>query len=131
MEVSELEHFLLVRITSFAENVRDEGGDSKFVLLDAPRGNGAGRGVEVAGAARVAEAVKEVRRREAAPATRRRATRPAQWYTQPNHSQETPREETAIEFSYTWSLMPFMPRDRVIVKRMTTYWARERQNVIF
>ena len=84
VEVSELEHFLLVpedtdvSITSFAENARDEEGCSKFVLRGTPRGKGAGRGVDVADAARFAEAAREVRRREAASATRRRATRPAQ-----------------------------------------------------
>ena len=46
VEISELEHFLLgpedadISITSFAENARDEGGQSKFVLLDTPRGKG-------------------------------------------------------------------------------------------
>ena len=93
VEVSELEHFLLgpedtdVSITSFAENARDNSGCSKFVLLDTPRGKGAGRGVVVADATRFAEAAREVRRREAASATRRRATRPAQWYMRPDPSQ--------------------------------------------
>ena len=85
VEVSELEHFLLVpedtdvSITS----PKTPGGRSKFVLRDTPRGKGAGRGVEVADAARFAEAAREVRRREAASATRRRATRPAQWKMRP------------------------------------------------
>ena len=48
VEVSELEHFLLgpedaVISMSFAEIARDEGGFSKFVLHDTPRGKGAGR----------------------------------------------------------------------------------------
>ena len=83
IEVSELEHFLLgpeetdVSITSFAENARDEGGCSTFVLLDTPRGRGAGRGVEVADAAGFAKAAREVTRGEAASATRKRATRRA------------------------------------------------------
>ena len=48
VEVSELEHFLLgpedadVSIRSLAENARDEGGYSKFVLLSIPRGKGGG-----------------------------------------------------------------------------------------
>ena len=57
----------------FAENARDEGGYSKFVLLDTPRGKGTGRGVEVADAARFADAPSEVRRPEEASATRRMA----------------------------------------------------------
>ena len=66
VEVSELEHFLLlpddadISIRSLAENARDEGGYSKFVLLNIPRGKeGGGRGLEVADAARLAEAAGE------------------------------------------------------------------------
>ena len=57
VEIRELEHFLLgpeeadISITSFAENGRNGGGYSKFVLLDTRYGEGAGRGVEVADAA--------------------------------------------------------------------------------
>ena len=99
VEISELEHFLLgpedavISITSFAENARD----CKFVLLDAPRGKGAGRGVEVADAAHFAAAAGDVRRREEASATRGRATRPVQWSTRPDPSLETLRERTAMD----------------------------------
>ena len=54
VDISELEHFLLgtedaeVSIRSLAENVRVEGGYSRFVLLDTPRGKGGGRGAKVA-----------------------------------------------------------------------------------
>ena len=63
------------------------------MLLDTPRGKGAGRGVEAADAARFAEAARG--RYEAASAHRRRVSRPAQWSTRPDPSQETPREETS------------------------------------
>ena len=59
-----------ISIASFAEDARDDGGYSNFVLLDTHRGKGASRGAEVADAARFDEAAKEVRRLEAAAATR-------------------------------------------------------------
>ena len=46
------------------ENARDEGSHNKFVLLNTPRGKGAGQGVDVADVARFAEAAREVRTRE-------------------------------------------------------------------
>ena len=98
-ESSELEHLLLgpedadISNTSFAENARD----CKFVLLDAPRGKGAGRGVEVADAAHFAAAAGDVRRREEASATRGSHTRPVQWSARPDPSQETPREGTVMK----------------------------------
>ena len=119
---------------SFSENARDEGGCSKFVLLETPRGK-AGQGAGVADASPIAEAGREVRRREAASATRRSATRSPQWSTRPDPSQETEREETAVGMDHAQLLPEFdavyvwKPRDRVIVKRMITYLARERQNV--
>ena len=110
-----------ISITSFAESAGDEGGYSQFVLLDTPRGKGAGRGVEVADAARFAEAAREVSRREQASATRRRATGRAQWSaTGMDHAQLLPKFDAV----YAWT-----PRVRVIVKRMTAYLARERQHV--
>ena len=87
----------------YAANARNEGGCSKFVLLDAPRGNGAGRGPEVADAARFAE---------------------------------DPSQETAMVCDHAQLLLAFDAvcawtlRDGVVVKRMTTYLARERQNVV-
>ena len=39
----------------FTENARDEGGESKFELLDTPRGQGGGRGAEGADAASLVE----------------------------------------------------------------------------
>ena len=55
MEINELEHFLFcedahISIRSLAEDARDEGGESRFVLFDTPRGKGGGRGAEVADA---------------------------------------------------------------------------------
>ena len=61
MGIRELEFFLLgpgdedISITSFADNARDEGGYSRFVLLDTRRGK------EVAHAARFAEQAKKER----------------------------------------------------------------------
>ena len=53
MEVSEVDFFLLG--PSLAKNARDEGGYSRFVLLDTRQG------AEVADAARFAEAARNVK----------------------------------------------------------------------
>ena len=60
-------------------------------------------------------------RREAVPQTRRRATRPAQGSTNEIDGARLFPEFDAV---YAWT-----PRDEVIIDRMTTYLARERQNV--
>ena len=58
LEVRELERFLLgtedahISVRLLSENARDQGGPSRFVLLDTPRGKGGGRGAEVADAVR-------------------------------------------------------------------------------
>ena len=114
VEISELEHFFPgpedsdISIRLFGANAREEGGYGKFVLLDAPRGKGAGRAVEVADAARCAEVAEKGRRREGPSAARRRATRE--------------REETAMKLDPAQLLPVFdavcarTPRDRLIIR---------------
>ena len=120
---------LISAFTSFAENARDEGGYGKFVLLDAPRGKGAGRGVEVADAAHFAAAAGDVRRREEALATRGRATRPVQWSAWPDPSQEQGKCDHAQLLPEFDAVCAWTSSDRVIIRRMIANLARERENV--
>ena len=80
--------------------------------------------------AKYPEYERESRRRNAAPATRRGASRPAQWHTRPDHVQETAMDvdfaQLLPEFDAVYALTS---RDRVVIKRMIVYLARERQNV--
>ena len=105
MEVTELEHYLHVpedadnRTESFAESVRDDGGCGMFVLLDT---EGGGRGAHHLWTARERA---ELRRQEETDA-------------------KYPELIPEFDAVYVWMLV-----DRVIIERMTTYLAGERQNV--
>ena len=148
VDISKVDHFLFstedadISIRSHAETARDDRGHSRFAVLDAPQGERWGRGAEVADAVRyingaddlqTARERAELRRQEqndakypenvrgAASGNRSRAARNAQGSAiEIDHAQILPEFDVVS----AWT-----PRDRVIVKRMTTYFARERQIV--